>query len=65
MIYIACSTPYDETDACKIHAWKNSELEVDGNENKLFISFKRKCLLKYNPAISSNPFVRFAMPLLA
>ena len=40
MPYIACSVPSEETDACRIYNWHNNEPEVDGNENKLFLSFK-------------------------
>jgi len=41
MPFIACSVPTEETDACRIFDWNNNELEVDGNNKKLFLTFKK------------------------
>lgn len=41
MPFIACSTPTEQTDACRIFDWKSNELEVDGNDKKLFMTFKK------------------------
>lgn len=41
MPFIACSVPTEETDACRIFDWKNNELEVDGNNKKLFLTFNK------------------------
>ena len=42
MPFIACSVPTEQTDACRIFDWNNKELEVDGNNKKLFLTFKKK-----------------------
>ena len=41
MPFIACSVPTEQTDACRIFDWSNKELEVDGNNRKLFLTFKK------------------------
>ncbi len=41
MPFIACSVPTEQTDACRIFDWNNKELEVDGNNKKLFLTFKK------------------------
>ncbi|MEW6670657.1 MAG: hypothetical protein AB1427_03090 [Thermodesulfobacteriota bacterium] len=41
MPFIACSVPTEQTDACRIFDWNNKELAVDGNNNKLFLTFKK------------------------
>lgn len=41
MPFIACSVPTEQTDACRIFDWNNKELEVDGNNRKLFLTFKK------------------------
>jgi hypothetical protein len=41
MPFIACSVPTEQTDACRIFDWNDNELEVDGNNKKLFITFKK------------------------
>ena len=41
MPFIACSVPTEQTDACRIFDWSNKELEVDGNNKKLFLTFKK------------------------
>ncbi len=44
MPYISCSVPTEESDACRIYNWRNKEPEVDGQQNKLFVSFKKEKL---------------------
>lgn len=41
MPFIACSVPTGQTDACRIYDWNNNGLEVDGKNNKLFLTFKK------------------------
>jgi len=43
MPFIACSIPSGESDACSIFDWNNNGLEVDGKNNKLFLTFKKSC----------------------
>jgi len=39
MPFIRCAIPTSETDACRIFDWQNNQPQVDGEAEKLFLSF--------------------------
>lgn len=39
MPFIACSAPDEQADACRIYDWKNNGPEIDGTDNKPFLTF--------------------------
>jgi hypothetical protein len=40
MPFIGCIIPSDQVDACRIHGWKESTPEIEGQNQKVFLEFK-------------------------
>ena len=40
MPFIGCIIPSDQVDACRIHSWKESMPEIEGQNQKVFLEFK-------------------------
>jgi hypothetical protein len=40
MPFIGCIIPSDQADACRIHSWKESTPEIEGEHQKVFLEFK-------------------------
>ncbi|MGB6012265.1 MAG: hypothetical protein WBI57_13460 [Desulfobacterales bacterium] len=41
MPFIGCIIPSDQVDACRIHSWEGNTPEIDGQNQKVFLEFKR------------------------
>ena len=41
MPFIGCIIPSDQVDACRIHSWEENTPEIDGQNQKVFLEFKR------------------------
>jgi len=41
MPFIGCIIPSDQVDACRIHSWEGNTPEIDGQNQKIFLEFKR------------------------
>ena len=44
MPHIECAMPTAESDGCKVHDWKESQPEIDGREENLFLRFPGETL---------------------